>query len=217
MVTKLNLFLVSLVLSLYAFDSNAQTSAADFEGEIVYTNSFKSKNPQMKEQTLAVMLGKEHHYYIKDGNYKTVMNGMFAQWQLFINKDNKLYNKMASSDTVFWNDAALHDDELLSAALNKDAITVLGYVCDELILTCRSGVHKYYFNSQLQVNAQLFINHQYGNYYNYISRSNAVPLKMILEDNEFTLESEATKVIPKKLSIDFFQLPANTKTAPSLY
>jgi hypothetical protein len=124
---------------------------------------------------------------------------------------------MASSDTVFWNDASEHYDELISTKLNKNALTVLGYMCDELILNCKSGVHKYYFNAQLKVNGALFVNHKYGNYYNYISRTNAIPLKMILEDYEFTIESIATKVIPKKIPDNFFTLPANTITSKSLY
>ena len=217
MISKFKPFILSFTLFLYSVSAYAQTSTANFEGEIVYANTYRTKDPKMKEQTLKAMLGGVHNYYVKNGNYKTVTDGMFAKWQLFINKDNKIYNKMASSDTVFWNNAAEHYDELLSSKINKNALTVLGYLCDELILNCKSGVHKYYFNSQLKVNGALFVNHKYGNYYNYISRTNAIPLKMIIEDYDFTIESIATKVIPKKIPDNFFTLPANTITSKSLY
>jgi hypothetical protein len=215
MITKLKVF--TLLVLLCSTASYAQSTGTAFEGEIVYACTYKTKNPKMKAETLAAMLGKEHNYFIKGGDYKMEINGVFAQWQIFINKDNKLYNKMASSDTVFWNDTRMHNDQLLNVKVNKNALTVLGYLCDELILTCASGVHKYYYNSKLPVDGELYANHAYGNYYNYISRANAIPLKMILEDNDFTMESTATKVTPKKLPAGFFNLPANTKTAESLY
>ena len=217
MISKFKQFILSFTLFVFYSTAYAQTSSGAFEGEIIYANTYKSKNPKMKEQTLKAMLGGVHNYYIKNGNYKTVTDGMFAQWQLFINADNKLYNKMASSDTVFWNNVTEHYDELISSKVNKNALTVLGYMCDELILNCKSGVHKYYYNAQLKVNSNLFINHKYGNYYNYISRTNAVPLKMIVEDYDFTMESIATKVIPKKIPDNFFTLPVNTVTSKSLY
>jgi len=215
MITRFRLFVFAILLS--GAGTFAQTANPAFEGEIVYSNVYKSKNPKLKEKQLAAMLGSVHNYYIKNGDYKTVTNGMFAQWQLYINKDNKLYNKMASSDTVFWNDAAMHDDEVLSSRVTKKAVTILGYVCDELVLNCRSGVHKYYFNSKLGVDAKLFVRNKYGNYYNYISKTNAVPLKMIIEDIDFVIESTATKVEAKKFPANFFLLPQGTKTARSVY
>jgi len=206
-----------LVLCVFIFVSRAQTATPAFEGEIVYANTYKSKNPKLIEKQLSIMLGKVHNYFIKDGNYKTVTNGVFAQWQLYIHADNKIYNKMVSSDTVFWNDGNTYDDEVLSAVINKNVITIMGYMCDELLLNCLSGMHKYYYNAQLRVDSELFVNHKYGNCYNYLSRINAVPLKMVIEDSQVIMESVATKVIPKKLDAAFFTLPPNTKTAQSFY
>ncbi|PBQ34934.1 hypothetical protein CNR22_17145 [Sphingobacteriaceae bacterium] len=188
-----------------------------FEGEVIYSNTFKSKNPKLKEKELSAMMGSIHNYYVKNGDYKTVTNGAFAQWQLYIQKDNKLYNKMVSSDTLFYNDGLDYDDEVLSTKLNKNVTTILGYPCDELILTCKSGVQKYYFNSKLKIDSRYFVNHKYGNYYNYISKTNAVPLKMIIEDYDFIMESVATKVEQKKLPVTVFQLPVNSKVAKFQY
>jgi hypothetical protein len=163
------------------------------------------------------MLGSVHNYYYRGGDYKMVTNGLYAQWQLYINKDNKLYNKMASSDTVFWNDASFHDDEVLSTQFNKNVVTIQGYLCNELVLTCRSGVHKYYYNADIAVDSRLFVKHRFGNYYNVVSRIHALPLKMIIEERDFSMESTATKIEAKKIKPTFFTLPANTKTAVSVY
>ena len=93
------------------------------------------------------MMGTTQEYLIKDGNYKSSANGTFFQWQLYINKDNKLYNKMSNSPTIFWNDGSVNPDEVIKAEINQGVIEILGYQCDELILTCKSGIQKYYFSS----------------------------------------------------------------------
>ena len=122
-------------------------SGQNFEGKITYKNEYKSKIPNVPNEQFASMMGTTWEYYIKEGNFKTTTDGTFFQWQLYINKDNKLYNKMSNSAAVLWNDGSVNPDEVIKSELNKGVITILGYQCDELILTCKSGVQKYYFNS----------------------------------------------------------------------
>ena len=94
---------------------------------------------------------------------------------------------------------------------------VLGYKCDEVILTCKSGVQKYYFNSKLSVDTKLFVNHKFGNWFDYLSKSNSLPLKSVIETAQFTIESIATEVKPMKLDTKTFELPAGIKTDKSPY
>jgi hypothetical protein len=188
-----------------------------FEGKITYRNSFKSKLPNMKDDQFNSMMGTKQEYYIKGGDYKSVMNGTFSQWQLFINKDNKLYNKMSNSEIILWDDGSINSDSIISVKLNKGVTEILGYKCDELILTCKSGTQKYYFNSKLGVDSKLFSNHKFGNWYDYLKQTNALPLKMIIDNQQFTMESVATEVKPMKLDDKEFQLPENSKTGKSPY
>ena len=58
-------------------------------------------------------------------------------------QDNKIYNKMGTTETVYWNDASKNEDVVLKSELHKEVITILGYKCDELVLTCKSGTQKY--------------------------------------------------------------------------
>ncbi len=188
-----------------------------FEGEIIYTNTFKSKNPQLTDLQWTTMLGSTQEFYIKDGDYKSVTNGTLAQWQLYSNKDNKLYNKMSNSETLFWNDGNIQRDEVLKVEVNKNKTEILSYKCDEVILTCKSGVQKFYFNTKLAVDTKLFINHKFGNWFDYLSKSDALPLKSIIETAQFTMESVATDVKPMKLDVKLFELPAGIKTEKSPY
>lgn len=188
-----------------------------FEGKITYHNSFKSKMPNMKDEQLNSMMGSEQEYYIKGGDYKSVSNGTFSQWQLYINKDNKLYAKMSNSETILWNDGSVNTDSVIKVQLNKGVTEILGYTCDELILTCKSGTQKYYFNSKLGVDSKLYSNHKYGNWYDYLKQANALPLKMIIDNQQFILECVATEVQPLKLDDKKFKLPENVKTGKSPY
>lgn len=197
--------------------STTITFGQAFEGKITYANSFKSKNTQFKDEQWKAMLGATQEYYIKGGDYKSVTNGTFAQWQLYINKDNKFYNKMSNSESVFWNDASIQGDEVFKVVINKNVTEVLGYKCDEVILTCKNGVQKYYFNTELSVDTKLFANHKFGNWFDYLSKSNALPLKSIIETAQFTLESTATEVKPMKLEAKIFELPTGIKTEKSPY
>lgn len=201
------------VLMLFSIISFSQT----FEGEIVYSNTYKSKNTQYTDERWTMLLGNVQNYLIKAGDYKSITNGKLMQWQLYINKDNKLYNKMANSETVYWNDGSVQGDEIIKVEINKNVTVVLGYNCDEIILTCKSGIQKYYYNSKLAVDAKLFINHKFGNWYDYLSKSNALPLKMVLENPQFTTISIATEIKPMKLEINTFELPAGVKTEKSKY
>jgi hypothetical protein len=198
-----------------AFLISLTISAQNFEGKIVYVNIIKSKNVAVTDQQFLNMIGNMQEYYIKDGNYKSVSNGSLLQWQLYINADNKLYYKMSNSETVSWNDGSGNTDEILKSELNNAVIDILGYKCDELILTCKSGLQKYYFNSKLAVDPKLFAKHKYGNWYDYLLKSNSLPLKTIIENAQFILETTATSITPTKIDNNFFQLPANTKTEKS--
>jgi hypothetical protein len=188
-----------------------------FEGKIFYANTYKSKNQKMTDQQWTSMMGSTQEYLIKGGDYKSIANGTLVQWQLYINKDNKLYNKMSNSETAFWNDASVQGDEILKVEVNKGVTEILGYKCDEVILTCKSGLQKYYFNSKLSVDTKLFSNHKFGNWFDYLSKSNSLPLKSVIETAQFTMESVATEVKPMKIDTKTFELPAGIKTEKSPY
>jgi hypothetical protein len=191
------------------------TFAQNFEGKITYQNSYKSKIQGVTDEQFTSMMGTTQEYWIKRGNYKSTLNGSVVAWVLYVNKDNKLYSKMGNSEIVYWNDGSQNTNEITKAEINKEVLTILGYKCDELILTGKNGVEKYYFNSSLKIDASLFKNHKYGNWSEYTSRSNAVPLKMIIETPQFSMESTATEVKPVALEEQFFQLPPNTQTQKS--
>lgn len=190
-----------------------------FEGKITYQNTWKSKIPNMPDEQLSVMMGKTQEYVIKQGNYRSTLDGNFMNWQLYINKDNKLYSKISNSPSIFYNDATINPDEVLKAEIDKNVIDILGFKCDELILTCKTGIQKFYFtsNPKFKIDASLFANHKFGNWYETLSRTNSIPLKMVVDSPQFTIESIATNVSSEKLDDALFQLPPDAKIEKSPY
>jgi hypothetical protein len=202
------LFLLTIFTSLTIFGQH-------FEGEIIYQITIKSKVANLTDQQLSSMIGTNLEYYIKKGNYRSIYNGTFTKWQLYINADNKLYYKTSNSASILWNDGSINTDVVLSSVVNKGVTEILGYKCDELIFTCKSGVQKYYYSSMLSVDTTLYAKHKFGNWYDYLSKANALPLKTIIENAQFTMESVATEIKPAQLDDKLFALPADVKTAKS--
>ncbi|MEO7989558.1 MAG: hypothetical protein ABI663_08465 [Chryseolinea sp.] len=211
MTTRFILLLFVCILNL------TDSSAQNFEGKIVYSNKYKSKTTTMPDEQFTSMMGTTQEFSIKGGDYKSSLNGKLVQWQIYINQDNKLYTKMSNVSSILWKDAAINDNEVLTSEINKNAIEILGYMCDELILTCKSGVQKFYFNSTLKVDPALYANHKFLNWNEVISKSNALPLKIILETPQFGLESIAVEIKPMVLDKTLFELPADSKLEKSPY
>jgi hypothetical protein len=202
-------------LALMIFTVSA-VRAQHFEGKIVYRNSFKSKIPGLTDAQFTEMIGTTQDYFIKGGDYRSTTNGTFFQWQVYLNKDNKLYSKVTNSPVVLWNDCAENPDAMVKAELNRKVATILGYECDELVLTTKNGVQKFYFSSKVSVDGKLFENHKYQNWNEVLARANAMPLKMILDNAQFS-KGIATEVVPMKLEDKLFELPADAQLQKSPY
>jgi hypothetical protein len=191
--------------------------AQSFEGKILYQTSYKSKIPNIADSQFQLMLGSTMEYMIRNGDYRNELNGQVLQWQLYLNKDNKLYTKMKSSEVIFWNDGAQNVDEVIKATINKGVADILGYKCDELVLECKSGIQKYYYSEKLRLDFEAFASHKFGNFSEFAARAKALPLKMSIETPQFTMETVATEVKPMKLGNDVFSLPADAQLQKSPY
>ena len=208
--TKSLTLLVSLFVTLTIFGQS-------FEGQIVYQNTFKSKSGKFTDQQWTSKIGSTQNYFIKEGNYRSNTNGSMVQWQLYINSDNRLYNKISGSETIYWNEGSVNADEVLSSEVTQIEVEILGYKCNELILTCKSGIQKYYYAPDLVLESSLFEKHKYGNFSEYATRAKSLPLKIIVDNAQFTMESLAIEVRPVTLEQSLFMLPKNAKTAKSPY
>jgi hypothetical protein len=187
-------------------------SAQSFEGKVIYNASYESKIPNLSSEQFSAMAGNTLNYYMKGGNYRIDCNGTYINWQIYTNSDNKLYNKFSTTDTISWNDGAVNPDSILSVQLNKGVVDILGYKCDELVFNCKSGVQKYYFTSKFPIDSKLYSKQLYQNWYDYLKRANAVPLKIMIESAQVNVVMVATAITSTKIDDAIFTLPAGSKT-----
>ena len=92
----------------------------NFEGEIIYQNNIESRMQGVTDAQLTSVVGSRQEYYIKDGYYKSVMNGQSIIMQLYDWTTNRIYNKMAKSDTLYWFNAATNTDDIISHEIKKE-------------------------------------------------------------------------------------------------
>lgn len=208
---------MKIIITTFAIFTSFLNIAQIFEGEIIYSNTIKSKIQQVTNEQWGAMMGSKQFFYIKGNHYKSESNGSMIQWQMYDPNSNKLYNKMSNSDVLLWNDASVRNEEIISSNIKPHAATILGYDCDELTFTCKSGIQKYYYSSKLAADCNLYEKHVYGNWYDFLKLAKSMSLKSIIENSQFILEQEAIEIIPKKLEDSFFTLPANVKSTKSPY
>lgn len=209
-ITRSNLIMKKVFFVFTIVISTLTAIGQSFEGKVSYANEYVSHKWFTSDERLTKLMGSKQSFFIKGGTYKSITNGTF-QSTLYINKENKLYAKVMDSDVLYWTDASEQAEKLISVKTNKNVITILGYQCDEVILTYESGTYKYYFNSEISIDPQLYINHRIGNWYDFLKQSNALALKMVFDSDKFSLISIATEI--KKMTLDAvkFNLPAGSK------
>lgn len=188
--------------------------AQSFEGKISYANSYKSKSPQMKDEQLTTMMGTIQDYFIKGGDYKSILNGSFVKEQRYNSSENKGYTLTANSDLNYWEDYSKNKDVVTSSEVEKGKETVMGVLCDVLIVYTPKSKTAYYYSSKYGVNPALFKQHVYGNWYYLMSKTNALPLKTVYQSEQFTLTSTAISITPMKLEAKVFEAPDKNKITP---
>lgn len=192
-----------------------KVKAQNFEGEIIYLNSYKSKIPNLSNEKLTLMLGSRQEYYICGGNYKSEANGSIINTQLYDYKTNRLFNKTPKSDTLFWIDASKINDTIISYEVKKNVSSILGYACDLLTIKTKYSTSMYYYTESLALDKGKYINHNFGNWAFYTSKTGSIPLKIVIANNQFEMESLATEIISLRLDEKYFSL-SNKPTAPNL-
>lgn len=181
---------------------NAQT----FEGVIVYEVAYKTGDAARDKQ-IGQMLGTKQEYYYKGANFKSVVNGSFAEFQLNISSTYRLYTKFADNDTLYWQDVRKDLDPTKEVKLLPKREKVMGLDCSIVQVKSQAGTSTYYFNSKYPIDPKLFKDHKLEAWGDVLTLMKALPLKITFETKEFTMISTAIEVKPQKLGDSVFALP----------
>jgi hypothetical protein len=198
----------TLILTLTLTLTAGMAYCQNFEGEMILKNSFTSKTPALTRERLEALIGNKQEYFIKDGDYKSLSNGGMITMQLFDKQSNRIYNKRPNSDTLYWLDASVNADNVTGYEIKKNAATILGYPCDALILTTKTGTTTLYYCDKFKLNGSDYKKHQFGNWAFFTAKAGALPLKTIIENAQFKIEMVVTEIKPMKLEASFFKVAA---------
>jgi hypothetical protein len=188
-----------------------------FEGLITYSIDYESKTTNVSSNQLNELMGTKQYYAIKKGNYKSVFNGSFMKLQIYRNDENRNYNLTAKSDTLYYEDYSKNKDKALSFEIMRNQETIMGILCDLIVVKAEKSKTLFYFNSDYKVNPELFKGHNYGNWYYMVSKTNALPLKTITETEQFIMTSVAIEITPMKLKDNVFEIQNKDKIAPAYW
>ena len=198
-------------VSLLAFLLTSNIKAQSFEGKIMYSNNYQSKVPNYSSEQLNNLMGTQQVYVIKGNNYKSAFNGAFIKLQMYRGDENKSYTLTGKNDTLYCEDYNTNKDEAVKYELQKNKETVLGITCDVLIVEAKKSKTYFYFNSKYSINPELFKGHNYGNWYYTISKTKALPLKIVFENEQFIMTSLATEITPMKFEDNVFEIQNKSK------
>jgi hypothetical protein len=187
----------------------------NIEGKAIYSNHFISKVKNFTDEQLGSMIGTKQEYFIKVGNYKSFLNGQSITMQIYDYKTNRMYNKKNNSDTLYWFDASVNTDEVISYEIKKSADVVLGNQCDAIIMKTKTGTTTIYYTTLYKVDSKVYANHHYSNWAFYTLKTGALPLKIIVETPQFKMESTTIEIKPMKLGDDYFKIDPKTPTKKS--
>jgi hypothetical protein len=194
--------LLAIPLCLIVFRASAQS----FEGEIVYKNSYVSKIPGVSAERLGAYLGTKQEYYVKGGYYKSLTNGTAVYMQLYDNPSNRMYFQRPGSDTLGYKDASADADSVISYEVHKAAATILGNVCDALVIVSKSATTTYYYCQKYRLDAAAYKRHLAGNWALLSAKAGALPLKAEVETTQVTMVMEAVEVKAMPLEDSFFKV-----------
>lgn len=186
-----------------------------FEGEVVYSIKYKSKLPGLTDEQLTDLAGDRQEYFIKQGKYKSVMNGHIITMQLYDDVENRIYNKTPKSDTLYWFSASVNNDTVVKYEMVRADTVLLGKKCNILKVYTASGVSTYYYSSEYAIDSNRFIEHKYGNWGFYVGKTGAISLKMVVDNKQFFMESVAVEIKALALKDSFFEVPSQTPTKQS--
>jgi hypothetical protein len=195
-----------LFITLTLVISAVKAPAQYFEGKVIYRQMVTSRMPGVTDSALSATVGNEESYYLKGGFYRSMTNGTGFSMQQYDHRTNRLYFKNPDIDTLYWVDAGKTTDKPISYETREDAETILGKRCDALVVQTANGTIVFYYSRRYKLDAAMFSRHTYGGWAFYVEKSGCLPLKTVIDNDKFHLESTATEVLELDLKESFFDI-----------
>jgi len=189
-----------------------------FEGVIHYKHTLESCSPDYTYEQMVMNFGTESTYYYSKGNYKWVFGDAMYQEELYLKDEGRLY--FLFGQDVFYADGKLQDEDILEYSLRKNQLGILGKDCDMLsLITLKRNNQKVharyiYFTPEIVIADSAFSELRYFSHDFIAENTRSVPLKIILNTEDFTATWEAESVQFAELSDSTFYIPGMEDALP---
>ena len=191
-----------------------------FEGIITYHHHYKSTDANFDADQISEALGTRSEFFFKEGNYLQLYNGKFQKYNLYRKTDQKVYSKFATSDTLFWTNATIKSEVITDSSLAPTDETVLSHPCSVLTVKTATpsgeyySTRKYYFSKEVPVKQEWLSEHHYNSMSEIYAKTGAIPLKIIIETDQFIMTMTALKIDRQSLELQYFELEKDQALAP---
>lgn len=102
-------------------------------------------------------MGTEEVSYIDEGRIKTINNGMFMHWSMYLSDERKIFIKFKDENNIFYKNSEDFNKTLVKSEKSDEVIEILGYKCKKvtIIFDDDSSIVSY-FAPKLNVNSEGF-------------------------------------------------------------
>jgi hypothetical protein len=206
-------FLPFLILIIFAqIDCSFKKDKASqsyFEGKIVYRNQFIIKSHTESAQALSTLTANQIVLYFKNGNSIESYDKGYVSQDLYLSAENKMYTKEKYSDTLYWFDCSKPGETILKHSVTRKKEIILGIPCDELTMNYEKKTVRFYYNSDtLKINPTWYKNLTYTNRHFTSRIMQSVPLKIVIEREDYKFTSTVISISHEKVDDKVFDIPS---------
>jgi hypothetical protein len=205
-----------ILLLLIGIECNSQ----DFEGIITYEVKIENPNPELMSDSLFFSKSQNTYiekYYYKGNKYKSVatINGE-KETELYDPINQRLYTYDQDEDIASWTDTTKRLDEIIGIKKSEKTIQLLEMNCKALAFGLKNGIMFFIYSDEITISAELFKEHKYNFWFDFLNITNAIPLKIKVQTQFENRTLTAINIEKMKLSDDEFKVPKFEQIIKSL-
>lgn len=199
-----------LVFFLCAF-SEGCTQSTFFEGELISKIKFEIKDSTKRAVYFSKSNPSQATEYFKQGSSFITYDKGDTYTYLYLQPENAVYQNRWSGDTLYKFDCNKQGRQILNYSIEKNAAVLLGISCNKLEVFFEGGSSTYFYNEQaLKINPSWFIKLTYVNWDTISKILQSIPLKTVIERNDYRITSTVESFKEAKIDDTFFKI---SKTA----
>jgi hypothetical protein len=205
-----------ILLILIGIECNSQ----NFEGIITYEVKIENPNPELMSDSLFFLKSQKTYiekYYYKGSKYKSVatINGE-KETELYDPINQRLYTYDQDEDIASWTDTTKRLDEIIGIKKSEKTIELLDLNCKALAFGLKNGIMFFIYSEKISLDANLFKEHQYNFWFDFLKITNAIPLKIKIQTQFENRTLTAINIERVKLSDKEFKIPKFEQIIESL-